>query len=159
MKSLLEFKKDSISVNSPSKEWEELYKNLINLFIEWNIEDRVSTFEFEWNNKFGVIDEKFEPTFIKKLIIHVLDIPNIPIWKDIFTIKNTTYNQSYHGSGSNTLVYNYYMELEFKRSVLQKLDSEWVYDNYFLVKEFMEDNELYTRLFKISKLFPIKVYV
>lgn len=159
MKSLLEFKKDSISVNSPSKEWEELYKNLINLFIEWNIEDRVSTFEFEWNNKFGVIDEKFEPTFIKKLIIHVLDIPNIPIWKDIFTIKNTTYNQSYHGSGSNTLVYQYYMELEFKRSVLQKLDSEWVYDNYPLVKEFMEDNELYIRLFNITKLFPIKVYV
>lgn len=159
MKSLSEFKKDSISVNSPSKEWEELYKNLINLFKEWNIEDRVSTFKFEWNNKFGVIDEKFEPIFIKKLIIHVLDIPNIPIWKDIFKIKNTTYNQSYHGSGSNTLVYSYYMELEFKRSVLQKLDSEWVYDNYPLVKEFMEDNELYIRLFNISKLFPIKVYV
>ena len=161
MKSLLEFKKDSISISSPKKEWEELYKNLIDLFIKWDIEERISTFEFKWYNKFGAIDDKFEPIFIKKLIIHVLNIPDTPIWKNIFTIDTgAVHNQSYHGSGNDTLVYDYYMSLRDKREVLNSLNSEWVYDNYSLVTDFMNQyNELYIKLFDIARLFPIRVYV
>lgn len=158
MKSLLEFKKESIKITSPKKEWEDLYKVLIEKFIEWNIEDRVSTFEFEWNSKFGIIDDKFEPIFIKKLIIHVLDIPDIPIWDNIFTIKSNSYTQSYHGSLSNSIVTEYWMDLKSKDDALKSLNSEWVFNNYSSVSDFMNQyNKLYIRLFDIARLFPIKV--
>lgn len=160
MKSLLEFKQESVIVEKPKEEWNKLYLELLELFKSWGLEDRVNSFKYEYRGLGGSFNKNFERSFITKLIIHVLDINrDSRLWDGIFSIEKTSsVPKSYHGSGSNITVNTYSFELRDKPEVLDYLPGGWVYEHLEEVKDFMDQyNKKYMRLFEIKRLFPLEV--
>lgn len=150
MKDLLEFKVDSL-VKKPEEQWTEVFNKLIVIFSEWG-------FSEEFLNKFHyrcTETKDFEPRFIQEFIYYALGIHGNPLWKGVFEIYE------YVGSGPYDDYYYWRVHIRYRKDLernnLEKISGKWVFDNYFLVKDFYGPygDEIYRKLEEIAKLFPI----
>lgn len=160
MKSLLEFKKDSIRI--PEKEIENIWIKFQYIFSTWDIsEEKIYSFDIKkfsdvfWKNFKNIETSIFEVEFLKAIILHSLDLKGIIFWENSFDIEHyveqdvTPYD-----------TYTYHV-LQFiikdQKEVMISLKGENVYDNIRYLDDFIKDSGgIYNKLRELKKLFPVR---
>lgn len=158
MKSLLEYKKEALII-PPSKQWEEIFSQILERFETWGVKDRAEEFSqlyfkfYKFNDK-----TRFEADFITALIHYTLDLKPETIWHDIFQITREEGEElSYHSSLKGIKIIRWKFNIKDKNTKLNEITGEWVFNNHRRIKEFLDvNNKKYNQLQLISKLFPLE---
>lgn len=133
MKSLVEFKKESIKVSPSPEEWVTVYNKLILLFADWGLtEEYIDSFLYTWEG--DLANDCFEADFIDHLIYYALCISTYStLFGRMFEITKTT-------------VLTPYFDCD-----------KWDFRITTETEILREGREVYEKLEDIKKIFPIYI--
>lgn len=153
MKSLAEFKKESIKVSPPPEEWITVFNKLILLFADWGLtEEYVDSFTYTCEG--DLADDCFEANFIDHFIHHALRIsPFSVFFGRMFEITKTTILTPYFDS--DKWDFNINKEAKIFKG---RLPGDVYYDMTIgKIEDISRGKEIYEKLEDIKKIFPIYI--
>lgn len=129
--------------------WDNIFKKVLE---EYNItQEQLPTILDNYN----FISSECPPKSILEYLIKS-QLPDSPLWINIFEIDCISKPIGYHGSLEGSIEKTYSLKLQPKEVQLDLVSSRWIFNNHDEVEKFMDQyNKDYMKLVNIRQEFPI----